>query len=354
MQLMTTPAGDLLDRWFDSEIVKVKYASSVVAGTCVNLRQPGSAINMLHLSIGEIDGVAGAWALAKGGMGAITQAMAATAKERGVEIRTNAEVERIVVENGKATGVQLAGGERIAAAVVAANTDPKRTFLTLVGRDHLDRDFADDISGWRQNSGTFRMNLALKALPRFDLAAPAPPRDPARCHLTFAPGLHTFDETYELAARGEIPNRAVISAHFPTVFDPSLAPEGGHTMSMLCQHYPFALSGGRDWADWRERVADRLIAQLSEVLPDLPDLVVARQIHSPADLERVFGLTGGDVYHGKLEPDQLFSMRPHPRAARYRTPIEGLYLCGAGAHPGGGVSGAPGHNAAKRILKDGV
>ena len=328
MQLLTTPAGDLLDRWFDSEIIKVKYASSVVAGTCVNLRQPGSAINMLHLSTGAIDEVKGAWAVAKGGMGAITQAMAATARERGVTNRTDAEVERILVENGKATGVRLANGEVLQSPIIAANTDPKRTFLTLVGADHLDADFADDIAQWHQNSGTFRMNLALKALPRFKPAEPAPPRDPAHCSITIAPGLSTFDETYDLAIRGELPERAVISAHFPTVFDPSLAPEGGHIMSMLCQHFPFELSGGRDWDDWRDSVADRLIAQLSEHMPDLPNLVVARQIHSPADLERVFGLTGGDVYHGKLEPDQLFSMRPHPRAARYRTPVAGLYTNG--------------------------
>ena len=351
-QLLTTPAGALLDRWFDSEIVKVKYASSVVAGTCVSLKQPGSAINMLHLSIGAVNGKRGAWALAKGGMGAITQAMAACAIERGVAIRTGAEVERILVEDGRVAGVCLTGGERIAARIVAANTDPKRTFLNLVGRDELDADFADDIAAWRQNSGTFRMNLALKALPEFKLADPAPPQDPTRCHITLAPGLATFDETYELASRGELPQRAVISAHFPSVFDDSLTEGGGHILSMLCQHYPFELSGGRDWADWRETIADRIIGQLSEVMPDLPGQIVARQIHSPADLERVFGLTGGDVYHGKLEPDQLFSMRPHPRAARYATPIAGLYLCGAGSHPGGGVSGAPGHNAAKRILKD--
>jgi phytoene dehydrogenase-like protein len=352
MQLLTTPAGDLLDRWFDSEIIKVKYASSVVAGTCVSLRQPGSAINMLHLSIGEINGVKGAWALARGGMGAITQAMAATARERGVTIRTESEVERILVEDDKVAGVRLANGEELRSPIVAANTDPKRTFLGLVGADNLDPDFADDIAHWRQNSGSFRMNLALRSLPTFSLPEPAPPHDPTRCHITFAPGYATFDETYELAGRGELPTEAVISAHFPTVFDATLAPDGGHIMSMLCQHYPFELSQGRDWDDWREPVADQIIAQLARHMPNLADLVVARQIHSPADLERVFGLTGGDVYHGKLEPDQLFSMRPHPRAARYRTPIAGLYLCGAGAHPGGGVSGAPGHNAAKRILQD--
>ncbi len=352
MQLLTTPAGDLLDRWFDSEIIKVKYASSVIAGTCVNLRQPGSAINMLHLSIGAIDGAKGAWAVAKGGMGAITQAMAATAEERGVSIRTNAEVERILVDDGKVTGVRLTGGEVLQAVTVAANTDPKRTFLTLVGAENLDCEFAADIAQWRQNSGTFRMNLALKGLPKFDLKPPIPPSDPMRCSITFAPGLATFDQSYDLAMRGELPEKVVISAHFPTVFDPSLAPDGGHVMSLLCQHYPFELADGRVWDDCREDVADRIVSQLTDHLPDLPDLIVGRQIHSPADLERVFGLTGGDVYHGKLEPDQLFSMRPHPKASRYATPISGLYLCGAGAHPGGGVSGAPGHNAARRILKD--
>lgn len=352
LQLFTTPVTDILDRRFDSEAVKIKMASSATAGTCVALDRPGSAINLLHLTIGEVMGRRGGWALARGGMGAITQAMTACARERGVEIRTEAEVETVLVEDGRATGVRLKGGGTERARVVLSNCDPKRTFLDLVQPGDIDPDFAADIAQWRQNSGTFRMNLALSGAPVFTGIAPEQQRDALGCSFTAAPGYRTFDDAFRSAERGEIPEAFVISGHLPTVFDDSLAPPGCHILSLLCQHAPYALSGGRSWDDHRDATADRIVAQLEEHMPGLSDLVIGRQVFSPWDLEQVFGLTGGDVYHGKLDADQMFSLRPHPDAARYATPLRGLYLCGAGAHPGGGVSGAPGHNAARRVLKD--
>jgi phytoene dehydrogenase-like protein len=352
LQLFTTGIGDILDRWFDSEVVKIKYAASATASGFNSLYTPGSAINLLHLSVGEIDGERGAWAFVRGGMGAITQAMASAAREAGVAIRTGAPVERILVEQGRAVGVRLDGGEEIRARVVLANTDPKRTFLKLVGTEHLDEGFAADIAAWRQESATVRMNLALNGVPDFT----ALPSDGIgvqhQSFIRLIPSLADMEAAYVSAKRGEIPKVPIVSAVIPSSLDDSLAPPGCHVMGLLCQHFPFQLSQGRSWDDHRDEVADLVIDHVARYAPNIRNILVNRQIYTPLDLERVFGLTGGDVYHGRMDLDQIFSLRPHPKAARYATPIAGLYLCGSGAHPGGGVSGAPGHNCAKRVLKD--
>ncbi len=352
LQLFTTGVGDILDRWFDSEVVKIKYASSATASGFNSLSTPGSAINLLHLSVGEIDGNPGAWAFVKGGMGAITQAMAAAAREAGVEIRTAAAVERIIVENGRATGVRLEGDETISAKVVLANTDPKRTFLKLVGPEHLDEGFAADIAAFRQESATVRMSLALSGLPDFSALPSTGVGVQHQSFIRLIPSLADMEVAYLAAKRGEIPRVPIVSAVIPSSLDDSLAPPGHHVMGLLCQHFPFSLSGGRSWDDHREEVAELIVDHVARYAPNIRDILVARQIYTPLDLERVFGLTGGDVYHGRMDLDQIFSLRPHPRAARYATPIAGLYLCGAGAHPGGGVSGAPGHNCAKAVLRE--
>jgi phytoene dehydrogenase-like protein len=350
LQLFTTGVGHLLDRWFDSEAVKMMYGATATAGSMVGLYEPGSAVNLLHLGIGEVDGVRGAWALAKGGMGAITQAMAASAKAAGAEIRTDAGVQRILVSNGQATGLLLDSGEEIEARVVLANTDPKRTFLTLVGEDHLDPEFAADLRAYKMGSGSFRMNLALAGLPEFSARPGQGPHQ--QCFIRLVASYGAYETAYRAAMSGELPPEPIIDALIPSTLDDSLAPPGCHVMSLLCQHYPYVLAQGRSWETERERAIEGIIAFAERFFPDIRKLIVGVQAFSPVDLERVFGLTGGDVYHGRLDPDQLFSLRPHPAAAAYRTPIRGLYLCGAGAHPGGGVSGAPGHNAARRVLKD--
>jgi phytoene dehydrogenase-like protein len=357
LQLFTTPVGELLDRRFDSDMVKTMYAATATAGSMVSLYEPGSAINLLHLGIGEVDGVRGAWALAKGGMGAITQAMAAAVREKGGTIRTEAPVARILVENGRAVGVRLENGEEIRSRAVLSNADPKRTFLKLVEPEALPADFLADIRGYRMGSGSFRINIALSGLPEF-AARPGKEVGPQhRAFIRLVSGYRAYEEAFLAARRGEIPEDPIIDALIPTAADPDLAPPGCHILSILAQHYPFELAdearGTRAWTDSdRSRAAAGIVSALERFVPNIRRLVLGYRAYSPQDLETVFGLTGGDVYHGRLDPDQIFSLRPHPRAAQYATPIKGLYLCGAGAHPGGGVSGAPGHNAAMAVLRD--
>jgi phytoene dehydrogenase-like protein len=352
LQLFTTPVGDLLERWFDSEIVRIKYAASATAGSFVSLYQPGSAVNLLHLSIGEVDGVRGGWALAKGGMGAITQAMAAAARSFGAEIRTEAQVARVLIEQGRAVGVRLESGEEIRGRAVLSNADPKRTFLGLVGEERLDDGFAADIRAYRMGTGCFRMNIALSAVPEF-AARPAAGIGPHhQAFIRLNGTIAEFEEAWLAARRGELPRLPIVDAVIPTALDDSLAPPGCHVLSILAQHYPYALADGRSWEEYREPAAEGIIDAVARFIPNIRHIMVGYQALSPLDLERVFGLTAGDVYHGRLDLDQLFSLRPHPQAAQYRTPISGLYLCGAGAHPGGGVSGAPGRNCAKQVLRD--
>ncbi len=352
VQLFTTGAGDMVERWFDSDAVRNKMAASATAGSFMDLEAPGSAINTLHLTMGEIGAKRGAWAYARGGMGAITQAMAASAREHGAEIRTGAPVKKVLLRDGNAAGVRLVDGGEITSRVVLANTDPRRTFLGLVGAENLGPDFAADIAAYKMESASFRMTLALSGLPEF-AALPSDGVGPEHeAFINMMPPWRDVKQLHAIAKAGDIPDKPIIDALIPSALDDSLAPPGCHVMTLLCQHYPYHLSNGRSWDDLREPVADAIIERMALFIPNIRELVVGRLIYSPLDLERVFGLTGGDVYHGKLSLDQMFSMRPHPRAAAYRTPIDGLYLCGAGAHPGGGGSGAPGHNAARRVLND--
>jgi phytoene dehydrogenase-like protein len=234
---------------------------------------------------------------------------------------------------------------------VLANTDPKCTFLGLVGEEHLPADFAADIGAFRMGSGTFRMNLALSGVPEFAARPGAQIGAQHAAFIRMIASLDSMEEAYQAARNGALPPRPIVDVVIPTALDDSLAPPGCHVMSLLCQHYPYRLAQGT-WEEMRDVAAEAIIAMVERFVPDIRRLILGRQAMSPVDLERIFGLTGGDVYHGRLDPDQLFSLRPHPQAARYRTPIAGLYLCGAGAHPGGGVSGAPGHNCARRVLKD--
>jgi phytoene dehydrogenase-like protein len=352
LQLFTTPVGDLLDRWFDSEIVKIKYAASATAGSFVSLYQPGSAVNLLHLSIGEIDGVRGGWALAKGGMGAITQAMAAAARGFGAEIRTDAPVARVLIEQSRAAGVCLESGEEIRGRAVLSNADPKRTFLGLVGENRLDEPFAAGIRAYRMGTGCFRMNIALSAVPEFAARPGASIGPHHQAFIRLNGTMAEFEDAWLSARKGELPRVPIVDAVIPTALDDSLAPPGCHVLSILAQHYPYALADGRSWDEYRAPAAEGIIDAIARYIPDIRRIMVGYQALSPLDLERVFGLTAGDVYHGRLDLDQLFSLRPHPQAAQYRTPLPGLYLCGAAAHPGGGVSGAPGHNCAKQVLRD--
>lgn len=351
-QLFTLSADELMGRWFESEPMRHIMAVHCVSSNYASLRQPGSAIPFFLNVLGELDGRRGKWGIARGGMGAITQAMAASARGHGVEIRTGSGVDRILVANGRATGVRLETGEEIEARVVLANTDPKRTFLKMVGREHLDSDFADHIERLRMGHASMRMNLALSGTPRVGGLSGAALETALGSAITILPSRDNAERMWRIAQDGGIPEEPYVNIQVASSLDPSLAPPGHHVMSLLCKYYPYHLSGGRHWDVVKDEVADGILRSVARHIPNLPEITVARQVLSPLDLERVLGLTEGDIFHGRHDLDQIFSLRPHPRAARYATPVAGLYLCGSGAHPGGGVSGAPGHNAAQRVIKD--
>jgi phytoene dehydrogenase-like protein len=351
-QMLFSSAHDLIQRWFDSPMIKCMYASACFSGNFASLRQPGSAIPFFHMAIGEIEGKRGAWRLVKGGMGGLTQAMAAFAESVGVEIRTNAAVEKILTEKDRAVGVKLENGEVVTGRCILANTDPKRTFLKLIDPGQLDDNFVRDIRQYRMGHSSLRLNLALKGLPdiKFFPAGEGPWH---RSDIMMFPDYEAMEANYFAAARGCLPEEPRLEITIPSTLDDSLAPPGHHVMSILAKYYPYRLSGDKGWDEIKEAVAGRIIEYVTRVMPDLPDLIVGHQMLSPLDLEKIYGLTESDIFHGRHDMDQLYSLRPHPEAAQYRTPVKNLYLCGSGAHPGGGVSGAPGYNAARRVIADG-
>jgi phytoene dehydrogenase-like protein len=299
-----------------------------------------------------VNGRKGAWGHAIGGMGAITQAMASAARERGVEIETDAPVREVIVEKDRAAGVVLADGRVVRARAVAANVNPRLLFERLVPAGAVPAEFLDRMRRWRCGSGTFRMNVALSSLPQF---ACLPGKDVADHHtagIIIAPSLAYMDRAHDDAKRDGWSREPIVELLIPSTLDDSLAPTGAHVASLFCQHVQPVLSDGRSWDDHREAVADLMIATVDRHAPGFAASVVGRQIFSPLDLERTFGLVGGDIFHGALSLDQIFSARPMLGHADYRMKLRGLYLCGSGAHPGGGVSGAPGHNAARVIIAD--
>jgi phytoene dehydrogenase-like protein len=288
-------------------------------------------------------------------MGAITQAMAKECVARGVEIRTSSAVGRIRVEEGRATGVELEGGETIGARRVVANVNPKLLFERLVAPEHLDADFRARIEGYRCGSGTFRMNVALAELPDFTCLPGKSPQPHHGAGIVIAPSLDYMERAYFDARLDGWSHSPIVEMLIPSVVDDSLAPAGMHVASLFCQHVHPRIGDvhpGRTWDDFRDQVADRMIATVNAVAPNFAGSVLGRRELTPLDLEREFGLVGGDIFHGALALDQLFSARPVLGNADYRMPVEGLYLCGSGAHPGGGVTGIPGRNAAREIVKD--
>jgi phytoene dehydrogenase-like protein len=353
MQFFIGAPESIIERWFESPKIKAMVAAHIMPANFAPLTQPGASLAMLHHAVGEIAGRKGAWGIVKGGMGAITQAMAASAMAHGVEIRTDAAVEKIEVTGGVVTGVRLESGALIHAPVVAANTDPNRTFLKLLGAEHLPDDFARDIRAFRQESASLRMNLALSGLPEF---AAIPGADVSAQHcssITFIESAEHLNQAYQSARAGIPAQPPIIEAIIPSTMDQELTDQPGHhVMSLLCKYMPYDLADGASWDEQKPKVTQDILDHVARFIPNLPDILVATQCLTPLDLERMLGMTRGDICHGRLEPDQLFSMRPHPQAAQYATPVPGLYLCGSGSHPGGGVTGAPGHNAAKRILRD--
>jgi phytoene dehydrogenase-like protein len=305
---------------------------------------------MLHHAFGEVNGRKGLWGHAIGGMGAITQAMAAAARAAGAEIETGNGVREVIVERDRAVGAILDNGETIRAGYVASSVNPKLLYTRLVPADTLPKPFLDRITNWRNGSGTFRMNVALSALPSFK-ALPGP-GDHLTAGIILAPSLGYMDRAWLDARQHGWSREPVIEVLIPSTLDDSLTPSGMHVASLFCQHVAPQLPDGRSWEDHREEVADLMIATVNRYAPGFAASIIARQVLSPLDLERDFGLLGGDIFHGALSLNQLFSARPMLGHAGYRGPLKGLYHCGSGAHPGGGVTGAPGHNAAQVILKD--
>jgi len=352
LQMLTGSARGIIERWFESDMVRSMYGSACFSGNYASLNQPGSALPFFHMAIGELDGELGAWRLVKGGIGGISEAMASFARSVGVEIRTDAPVHKIRVENGRAIGVRLESGEMLDGRCVLANTDPKRTFLELVDRGELDEEFIADIQQIRMGHASMKVNLALEALPEIRIPALRDSTRWSRSNISIFPDIEGLEANFAEAAAGRFPKEPRLEISIPSAIDDSLAPDGRHVMSILAKYYPFDLADGLHWDDVKEDAADQVVSYVTRVMPNLPEVVVGRQTISPLDLETVYGLTDGDIFHGRQDLDQLFSFRPHPRAAQYRTPIEALYLCGSGAHPGGGISGAPGHNAARRVKAD--
>src|SRR3954469_12462732 len=350
LDLFTRSAGEMLDERFENDLVKALFGSDAIVGNYASPYTPGSAYVMLHHAFGEVNGKKGVWGHAIGGMGAITQAMASAARGHGAEIELGAGVREVIVERDRATGVILEDGATIRAKYVASGVNPKLLYTRLISADALPAGFLKRIANWRNGSGTFRMNVALSALPSFS-ALPGG-GDHLSSGIIIGPSLGYMDRAWLDARQYGWTREPVIEILIPSTLDDSLAPPGRHVASLFCQHTAPQLPGGRSWDDHREEAGDLMIATVDSYAPGFAASVIGRQALSPLDLERDFGLLGGDIFHGALTLNQLFSARPMLGHADYRGPLKGLYHCGSGAHPGGGVTGAPGHNAAKAILAD--
>ena len=355
LDLFTKSAGDLLDRWFESSPIKAAFGFDSIVGNFASPFTPGSAYVLLHHVFGEVNGQRGQWGHAKGGMGAITQAMAKECAARGVTLRTGAAVTRVIVKSKRACAVELESGEVVEGRRIVANVNPRLLFERLVAAEHLGADFRARIAAYRCASGSFRMNVALSELPSFTVLPGATAQPHHGSGIVLAPSLAYMERAYFDAKASGWSRQPVIEILIPSVVDDSLAPAGAHVASLFCQHVHPDLScvaPGRTWDDARDEVAALMIDTVNRHAPNFRASVLGHRAWSPLDLEREFGLVGGDIFHGALTLDQLFSMRPVLGHGSYRAPIAGLYLCGSGTHPGGGVTGVPGHNAAREILRD--
>jgi phytoene dehydrogenase-like protein len=346
-KLLTMSSADFLDEWFETEALKATKSASGIIGTLLGPRSPGTAYVLLHHYMGELDGVFRAWGFAKGGNGSVSAAIAAAAKAAGAEIRCGAPVEKILLSGTRAKGVVLEGGEEIRAKRVVSGADPRRTFLQLVGEEHLPAPFVDSIKRFRFRGASAKVNLALGELPDF---ACLPGRGAhLRGAISISPSVAYLERAYDEAKYGEVSRRPYLDIVIPSMLDPSMAPPGKHVMSIFVQYAPYHVNGG--WTDARrEALGDTVVDTLSHYAPNLKPSILHRQVVTPADIERVVGLAEGNIFQGELSLQQMFFLRPVPAWAKYRTPVSGLYQCGAGTHPGGGVMGASGRNAARQIL----
>jgi len=349
VQLMTMSAAGLLDQWFETDVLKATMSASGIIGTFLGVRSPGTAYVLLHHYMGEIDGAFRSWGFSRGGTGAISDAIAGAARELGVQIRTEAGVAAIRTRNGRATGVALESGEEIEASVVVSCVDPHRTFLKLLDPATLDAEFVEEVRRYKLRGSSGKVNLALDGLPDFKCL----PGNGAhlRGAISISPGVEYMERAYDDAKYGDFSRRPYMDVVIPSLTDPSVAPPGKHVMSCFVQYAPYKLREGT-WDEKKEAFGDTVVDTLCEYAPNLRKLILHRQVVTPLDLEREWGLTEGNIFQGELSLEQLFFLRPVAGWARYRTPVRNLYMCGSATHPGGGIMGAPGRLAAQEVLKD--
>jgi phytoene dehydrogenase-like protein len=351
VRLMGQSVTDLLDDWFESDEVKAALVTQGVIGTYGAPSMPGTAYILLHHWMGELNGNLGSWGVVRGGMGSVADALASAARSHGAEIRTDAPVERIIVQDGRATGVRLASGEEIRARTVVSNAHPQLTFLRLVDSDQLSDGFLASIRRYRSRSGTVKINLAIGELPDFT-ALPGTTVGPQhRAAFEICPSIDYVERAFDDTKEGRASAAPYAEGIIPTVYDDSIAPTGKHQLQLFCQYVP-ASWAGEDHGAELEAFADRVIERLADLAPNLPGAIEHRQVIGPYEMEQEYGLIGGNIMHGELSLEQLFAWRPVPGWANHRSPIAGLYQCGSGTHPGGGVMGAPGRNAARVVLAD--
>jgi phytoene dehydrogenase-like protein len=350
VQLMTMSAIDFLDQWFETDVLKATMSASGIIGTFLGVRSPGTAYVLLHHYMGEIDGAFRAWGFARGGTGAISNAIGDAAREAGAEIRTQAAIARIIVKDGKAKGVVLANGDEIYADTISSSVDPRLTFNKFIEAEHLPTDFLEDINRFKYRGSSGKVNMALDTLPNFK-AIPGPGAH-LRGAISISPSVEYMERAYDDAKYGNFSRRPYIDMVIPSLTDPSVAPPGKHVLSCFVQYAPYKLRPGLNWDDQKEAFGDTVVNTIAEYAPNIKDIILHRQVVTPLDLEREWGLSEGNIFQGELSLEQLFFLRPAPGYARFRTPIQNLYMCGSATHPGGGIMGAPGRLAALEILKD--
>ncbi len=349
LQLMTMSAVDFLDQWFETDVLKATMAASGIIGTFLGVRSPGTAYVLLHHYMGEIDGAFRSWGLSRGGTGAIANAIAGAARQAGVEIRSEAEVARILVRGNTARGVVLKNGDEIIADVVASSVDPRLTFLHFIDEGTLPGGFLEDVRRYKFRGSSGKVNLALDALP--DFTAMPGPGPHLRGAISISPSVDYMERAYDAAKYGQFSPHPYIDIVIPSLTDPSVAPPGKHVMSCFVQYAPYHLSDGT-WDDRKDAFGDTVVNTIAEYAPNIRDIILHRQVVTPLDLEREWGLSEGNIFQGELTLEQLFFLRPAPGWAQYTTPVNSLYMCGSATHPGGGIMGAPGRNAAMKILAD--
>jgi phytoene dehydrogenase-like protein len=350
VQLMTMSAVDFLDQWFETDVLKATMSASGIIGTFLGVRSPGTAYVLLHHYMGEIDGAFRSWGFSRGGTGAISNAIAEAAREAGAEIRTRAAIARIIVKNNRAQGVALENGDEIYADTVSSSVDPRLTFVKFIESGHLPEDFLEDVRRYKFRGSSGKVNMALDGLPDFK-CLPGPGAH-LRGAISISPSVEYMEKAYDDAKYGNYSRRPYIDIVIPSLTDPSVAPPGKHVMSCFVQYAPYKLRPGLNWDEQRQAFGNNVVDTIAQYAPNLKNIIIDKQVLTPLDLEREFGLSEGNIFQGELSLEQLFFLRPVPGYAQFRTPIKNLYLCGSATHPGGGIMGAPGRLAALEILKD--